>query len=43
MVAAVRGSRAVEIPGAAHMVIEDNPGATVAAVEAFLLAHYVAR
>jgi pimeloyl-ACP methyl ester carboxylesterase len=43
MVAATPGSRAVEIAGAAHMLIEDNPAATVAATASFLAEHYPAR
>jgi esterase len=42
MVAAIAGSRATEIAGAAHMLLEDNPDATVAATATFLATHYPA-
>lgn len=43
MVAAVAGSRAVDIAGAAHMLLEDHPDATVAAAKSFLAAQYPAQ
>jgi hypothetical protein len=42
MMTAVATSVPAEIEAAAHMLLEDNPEATVAATDAFLNSHYAA-